>query len=247
MNPHQAMILARMHGLPPPPRVYVGAKRGRPQGATGPAGDIKARERLFLIGLLMGKCKRAAAIHAGYSPSSARNTATQLLRRPRVRAVLAAYHARHTDRLSAELEQRHAEREQLRQQLLETITTNVTDAFTNDWRLRPRSEIPPAVLRQITYVNTTRRGTFVRFKSRTQAFKEYARLFLKPERKRPGWATDAECRRVEPSPPAPRQQLLEPIPEPSTLGTFEYWLAVADAFGLAVPEDAAEELEPAIK
>ena len=206
MSPHYYAILAKVRGLPPPPPPpYVGAPRGRPYGATGPAGDIKSRERLFLIGLLMGKNYRDAAIHAGYSPSSAGNTATQLLRRPTVLAVLAAYHQRHNDQLRAELERREAEREQLRQQLLETITTDPTEAFTDDWRLRPRSEIPPAVLRQITYCNTTRRGTFVRFNNRIKACNEFVRLFLKPERRQgPGWATDAGGRRAEP-PARPRR------------------------------------------
>lgn len=219
--------------------------RGRPPGATGPAGDRQARERLFLIGLLTGKSHRDAAIHAGYAPSSAGNTATQLLRRPRVQAVLAAYHQRDNDRLKTELERCQAEREQLRQQLLETINTDFTEAFTNDWRLRPISEIPPAVLRQIAYINTTRRGTFVRFRNRLKAIDQYIRLFIAPVLR---WERlQANRRNAPPPPPAPeppRQQLLEPMPEPSTLGTMEYWLAVADAFGLELPE---EELELAIK
>lgn len=96
------------------------------------------KEQKFCEAIFRGLTKRAAAIRAGYSAKSASQIATELMQRQSVRAKLEAFYRRDEAELLID-------RERVRRKWLKMALADPSDAFDDDWQLRPKRQIPPAV------------------------------------------------------------------------------------------------------
>lgn len=147
--------------------------RSKAQAAT-----TEEREQKFIEAILSGSGKREAAIAAGYSPRTAHQIATELLERPRVKDRLESYYRRDEAEVLIS-------REILRRRLFELATADSSEAYNDDWELRPAKEIPLSVRRLVLSVRKWESekmgsGSSAKFLNPEQVIKTYLRLFPAP-------------------------------------------------------------------
>lgn len=136
--------------------------------------ELLPQELKFCLALWAGKNKQQAAAAAGFDKKNAPFGASRMLQRPRVKAYLQSLYKRDEDEAAID-------RERIRARLLGMALADPSDAFEEDWEMKPKSRWPKALRFLLVGIKKWdgEQGTSISSKISTplDAMKAYLRFF----------------------------------------------------------------------
>lgn len=132
-----------------PVKDWFGGKRWT-KGRTKPDGSLTDREQLFVAEYLIDFNGTKSAIRAGYSPNSAAVTASQLLRKPNIKAEMDRQYSKIYDSLSTRARR-------VIEELVRISFSDVRELFDEKGNLLPIPDLPDSIAPAISSVEVVKR------------------------------------------------------------------------------------------